>query len=949
MNREKKGDVRVAVIGVLLAGAACAIYFCHVTLKCGIVFTHFFYIPIVLSSVWWKRKGMIVPLVLVVSLMLSSVFLLPEDAPNSIIRSSMFLLVGFVVAVLSERVERTAGKLRESGERLRTILEGIPVATFVIDQDHRIMHWNRAMEKMSGIRGDAVKGTKNHWKIFYENERPCVSDLLLDEMMEKIPVLYGNKCEKSQLLDGAYVGTDYFPMRGGKWLRFTAAVIRDSSGCLVGAVEAFEDITEKMRADDRLREYREHLEDLVKNRTKDLTESNNKLRLEISERTRAEEALRKSEVRYRTILESIQDGYYEFDLAGNFIFFNDSMCKILGYSRDEMMGMNNRMYMDERNAKRVFKEFNRVYTSGDVSIGYDSEIINKAGDVRYVEIYVSSMKDENGSAIGFRGTFRDVTDRKRAEEAYQKVKVAEEASKTKTQFLANVSHEIRTPMNGIIGFVELTMDTTLTPQQQEYLQIIQTSAYSLLRIIEDILDISKIEAGRLELDASYFDLRKTLKNVHNTLSFKAREKGLELNWRLEPETPAVLEGDDGRLRQIILNLGGNAVKFTEKGKVALTCEVAEKDDESALLHFYVSDTGIGIPEDKMKIIFERFSQAEGDFSRKYGGTGLGLAISKQLCEMMGGGIWVESELGRGSTFHFTARFGLPSEEDLLLSRSMSGGFADRNFNHNSIEREEQADKLKILVAEDDFANRILSVRVLERCGYSAVAVSNGKEVISELESQEFDLVLMDIRMPEMDGIMTTHKIRNSASSKFDPRIPIIALTAHAMEGDRERFLEEGMNDYISKPLNEEDLLRVIEGVGWGKKETASVGESAPRSVNYAPVRMGLQSISGGDRDQLQENPITFLNETPGKMEALKEALERMDFDLMERQAHIVKVAAAGIGAARMKGYAFRMELASRKEDLNEVQRLYVGLRKEFESIQEKLSDKDCRDRESKNE
>ncbi len=379
------------------------------------------------------------------------------------------------------------------------------------------------------------------------------------------------------------------------------------------------------------------------------------------------------------------------------------------------------------------------------------------------------------------------------------------------EVLDDMSHEIRSPMYGITGMTELALKTELTPKQSKYLKAVQTSAESLMSIINGILDFSKIEARKMELNATAFSPSKALEDTLQPLIVRAEEKGLSLVSNVTEEVPEAIVGDPDRLGQIIHNLVGNAVKFTKQGSIEVSVELVSQDEEQTLLHFQIRDTGIGIPEEKQKMIFTAFTQVDGSMTRRYEGTGLGLAIASQLVELMGGRVWIESVVGVGSTFHFTIA-GRPSRP--LAPPEGTQGALDPQQVENDADLSLTTRPLRILVAEDNPVSQTVTAHLLETCGHSVRVVGDGAQALAAIQTGDFSLVLMDLEMPDMDGLEVTRRVR-AAEQETDRHLPILALTAFAMTGDRDRCLAVGMDDYLSKPLEGKALSAAIDDLHLG--------------------------------------------------------------------------------------------------------------------------------------
>jgi len=678
----------------------------------------------------------------------------------------------------------------------------------------------------------------------------------------------------------------------------------------------------------------------LKDVTNEMVES---VSTEIAERQQSQEALQKSEKRFRDIAYSMADWIWEVDENGVYTYCSEKVEDLLGYSRDEILGKTPFDLMPQDKAKTTKDIFSKIMRKKEPI--KDLENWNNTKDGRLICLVTNGVPilDEQGNLKGYRGVDKDITERKHVETALEKAKEeAEAANAAKSEFLANMSHEIRTPMNAMMGMTGLLLDTKLTAEQRDYAETVQVSADSLLHIINDILDLSKIEAGKLDLEILDFDLRTSLESVCDVLMERTAKKEVPFSCMIPPQVPCCLRGDPGRLRQILLNLGGNAVKFTQQGEIAVEVSLNEETDTHATVRFAVKDTGIGIPRNRLYRLFKSFSQADASTTRKYGGTGLGLAISKRLCEMMGGEIGVESRQGQGSTFWFTAVFEkqperqealrvlpaailgkrilavddnatnrevlsaylgswdcqchaassakealgmlrqavktgkpfdlvildhmMPEMDGEALGRAIKkdpalketvlvmltswgrrgdaarvkeigfSAYLTKPVKHSQLfdclvtvlgegsgrSKEDEKPPLvtrhslaeakrrvRVLLVEDNVVNQKLATRLLEKIGYRSHAVGNGKEAVKALEMAPYDIVLMDVQMPEMDGYEATRVIRDPQSKVRNHHVPIIAMTANAMKGDRERCIEAGMDDYISKPILPQKLFEVI--------------------------------------------------------------------------------------------------------------------------------------------
>jgi two-component system sensor histidine kinase/response regulator len=913
---------------------------------------------------------------------------------------------------ISER-KKAEEALRQSEQRLALHVQRAPLGVIEWDLDFRVTKWNPAAEKIFGWSAEEAIGQHGALIIGSDDREK------LDRVWKNLLSRQGGErnTNKNRRRNGEQILCDWYN-----------TPLVDGEGRVIGVASLVMDVTEGRRAEDELR---------------------------------------RSEVRFRSVWENSLDGMRLTDAGGHMVLVNEAFCRMVGRSREDLEGqLMSDIYQGHRQ-ENIVASHARRFATRSVEPYLERELTLWNGKCVWFAVS-NAMVEVEGQPPLLLSLFRDITARKasegelerRASELFKAKSMAEEqarmleiqagelreareaaleASRLKSEFVANMSHEIRTPMNGVIGMTGLLMDTELNPEQREYTEIIRTSGEALLGIINDILDFSKIEAGKLSLELVDFDLRTLVEETMDLMAAKAHEKKLELSSFLEDDVPVSLNGDPGRLRQILLNLIGNAVKFTEEGEIALHIRKLHDAGRRSLLHFEVRDTGIGIPPEAIGLLFRSFSQADGSTTRRYGGTGLGLAISRQLAELMGGEVGVESTPGVGSNFWFTADLGRtdgqlvrrPAPADLSAQRVLvvddnatsrkilthlttkwhmrvtavdgarsalmelrRGAAAQDHFtlvlldmqmpgidgialarmirsessfrspamvmltslgsgNSRAIreagiaaslnkpvkeallletilqaaagkrlagargDAEEKAGpgahlvgrSLRILVAEDNPVNQKVAVRMLEKLGHRADVVGNGREAVNALKSVPYDIVLMDCNMPEMDGFEATNIIRSSEAGT--QRTVIIAMTANALEGDRERCLAAGMDDYLTKPVTQAQLASRL--AAWTEPSSETTAEAGKRPLQEeAPVdRTRLRELATlGDEDDplwLQTIISTFLDDLTTRIVRLKAALEEENPTEFRTLAHALKGSAGNMGAMRLADIAREMQ------------------------------------------
>jgi two-component system sensor histidine kinase/response regulator len=920
--------------------------------------------------------------------------LFPAEMAMTISRANGNPIFTFFFRDISER-KRAEQALRDSEALYHSLVENLPMNVFRKDLQGQFTFANRLFCETLGVTNEQVIGKTDH-------------DFYHAELAEKYRGDDRHVIETGKVLEA--VEEHHKPDGSKLYVQVLKTPVRDADGRIVGTQGMFWDVTA---------------------------------------RKQTEEALRESEQRLQSILDNARAVIYVKGVDGRYVLVNRLFESLFHVRRGEVVGKSDLDLFPTEMAESFRSNDRRVLAAG-APLQFEEVAPHDDGPHTYISTKFL-LYDVNGVPHALCGISTDITERKRAEVELKTAKeAAEAASQAKSVFLANMSHEIRTPMNGIIGMTELVLDTPLSPDQREYLKLVKESADSLLNVINDILDFSKVEAGKLDLEQIPFALRDNLGDAMKSLAFRAHTKGLELACHVATDVPDYVSGDPSRLRQVLNNLVGNAIKFTDQGEVVVDVQVDEQADGQVVLHFCIADTGIGVPLEKQALIFEAFEQADSSTTRRFGGTGLGLAISRKLIQMMGGRVWLESEPGHGSRFHFTARLSRASPptvrtlaegaslidlpvlvvDDNATNRrildemlrnwrmcptSVDGGPAavaemqraaaagkpfslvllDANMPQMDgfqlaaeINRQSQlagvtimmltsGDRpddvrrcrqlgiasylmkpikqselleaimlslgrhvapeavaaevpppaapgrhLKVLLAEDSVVNQKLAVYLLEKWGHHVTVANNGHEAVARVQAEPFDLVLMDVQMPEMDGLEATATIRQR-ETKSGTHVPIVAMTAHAMVGDRERCLESGMDDYLSKPIRARELLAAIEKVIAG--QPPSDGKHAESSIDWAAALDRLQ----GDRELLEELVGVIRQEAPRLLAEVRDAVDRGDAAALRLSAHTLKGSLGNFAAARAVEAARRLELMAKQGDLSDAQPALVALEHEL--------------------
>lgn len=762
--------------------------------------------------------------------------------------------------------------LRKSEAEYRTIFENTGCATIIGEEDTTIALANTEYEKLAGYGKEELVGRKS-WL-----------DSIVEEDLEKMRAYH-----RLRIMDPHAAPRNYevrFISREGQIrdIFMTVAIIPETKK----SVLSFMDITERKQAEREVHKLNEELEKRIVERTRQL-EAMNDIVKKLSER---EAALQESEERYRTLVENVNIGVYRVSggPGGRFLQVNPAIVKMFGYgSIDEFMkDPVSQTYQDPEEMRKFGRKIRQFSFVKDEEL----QLKKKDGTPIWASATAKAQYDSQGRIKWIDGVIEDISERKQAERLLCRAKEdAEAANRAKSDFLASMSHEIRTPMHAILGMAELLAETALTPEQQKYVDVFKNAGENLLNVINDILDLSKVEAGHLELECADFDLAEIVEKTSEVLAIRAHGKGIELACHILPDVPVNLIGDPVRLRQILLNLVGNAVKFTDHGEVLVKVSNLQREisgqppGETAELFFSISDTGIGIPKEKIELIFEKFTQADSSTTRKYGGTGLGLSISKRLVELMGGHIRLESVMGKGTTASFTVPFGIQKGHKKAADKY-----------------DVEIKGLKTLIIDDNATNRMILREILSGWGIVGVEAEDGERGIAELKlakasGRPYDLILLDYYMPLLDGCVVAERMKEE---HLIEGTTIVMLTSDLGRGDPVRFRELGIAGYLTKPVKRADLKDVIlAAVG---KAKAAVGEPSAPEPAVPEEHRSLHILLAEDSEDNRLLILSYLKKFPyqvdsaenGAVAVEKFKTEKYDLVLMDIQMPLMD----GYGATR---------------------------------------------------
>ncbi len=678
---------------------------------------------------------------------------------------------------------------------------------------------------------------------------------------------------------------------------------------------------------------------------------NFKLRMQLAEKNFRVEM---SEKKYRSIFNNSAEGIFQTSINGKFLTVNESLVKLLGYeSKEDLIKINigDDVYKFPNERQNIIRELKDKGEIRNVKV----TLKKKNGSDIVVRLNDRMIKNKGNDNVYFEGNMQDITkeviaEEKRIEaenalkiEKEKSDKLAKEAQKSnviKSQFLANMSHEIRTPLNGIIGYLTLIeMEAYENKEEMKQFSLsAKQSAESLLVIINDILDLSKIESGKMELEETNFNISELIDQSVAVLLTKTSEKNISIYKEVLPNTPIFLRGDPTRVRQIFLNLLSNAIKFTEKGEIKIKINKKKIAGNKVTLNVSVEDTGIGIPKEKVNSLFNPFTQADGSHTRKYGGTGLGLVICKEFVNMMGGDISIESVYGKGSKFFFD--ISLTVQESAVSVKESKGIFKSyglkKEFPKNGKESKSTKtirSKYKVLIAEDNPVNQKVAQKMIAERGYKAYSVFNGIEALEAIKREHYDVVLMDVQMPEMDGFTCTSEIRKLPDEKST--VPIIAITAHALAGDKEKCLNAGMNDYVTKPIDPVKLIQAIDNLLQISFEVEAVKKEESSNGVIFDFKH-LENVSMGNKDFEKEILNTYIEDISKRYINLETLISDQDFKKITNEAHTIKGASYSIGAKKVGDEALAIEISGKHNDLGSLSERIIQFNTIFEETKEIL-------------